>query len=50
MIFKKLINIILSAFSDVFLIKAPNRKGGHFSLMSKFAIFIQIKTMSLTTS
>ena len=41
MIFKKLINITLSAFDSIFLIKAPNCKGDHFSLRSKFTFLFE---------
>ena len=35
----------LSVFDGIFLIKAPNCKGDFFSLTSKFAILIWIKTI-----
>ena len=51
MIFKELINDILSAFDGIFVLEAPNWKDDHLSLTSKFAIFIRIKTIvSLITS
>ena len=45
MVFKKLISKNLSAFDGIYLIKAINCKGDHYSLTSKCANFIRIKTV-----